>query len=99
MECEEADRAPRSLLCLTAGPHQGEASVLIKLKILLDYILLSVCDSRRSVGFTVDSYQVFGAKTWISFHGVMGDANLNTWGICNISGISCNSTMEELTLL
>lgn len=40
----------------------------VKLRILLDYFFfLSVCDCRRSVGFTVDLYQVFLDKTWIHF--------------------------------
>lgn len=40
MEREEVDWAHRSLLCLRAVPCQEEASVSIKLRILLDYFFL-----------------------------------------------------------
>lgn len=59
MECEKVDSAHKSLFCLTAVPCQKQASVLLGLEFCWVICSLSVCDCRRSVGFTMGSYQVF----------------------------------------
>lgn len=60
MEYEQVDPARKSQLCLTAVPCQKEASVLLRLEFCgIIFFSLSVCVCGRSVGFPVESYQVF----------------------------------------
>lgn len=60
VECEKVDSVHKPLLCrITDVPCQEEASVLLSLEFCWNIIFfLSACDC-RSVGFTVDSYQIF----------------------------------------
>ena len=91
MECEKVDAAHKSQLCLTAVPCQEEASVLLSLEfcgiIFFPFLFVIIGDLWDLLWSHTKFLEI---KFGYIFHGVVGDANLSTWGICNISGISYN---------